>query len=279
MAANDFFTRSSIHTVDESHNMNDLIKLLHYIPFTIVQSFIKQQIESFNLHESRKWYYRTTSINEIFPSDIIQHILSFNKSKDINSIFEPVCKLFKQSSEKNEENYIKKLTNIKCNNNIELTHLRITNKMNQIHQKRIKMQNQITSLQTSFEKCEDKLQKTSDTVYKHRMQRSELNKQNKQTIITNDTSLPTHFDIDYFKIKYDKSLNNIWIIDKNRNNLNEREKKLFCKGPFNNFMNVVNKIKKGDKIYIYNDFNISNQCDINKDVQIIGMNDNKLINC
>eukprot|EP01084_Bolivina_argentea_P289223 496599_1 len=182
---------------------------------------------------------------------------------------------------------INNISSIKWNKNIELKHLRITNEINQIHQRKIKLQNQNAvinkqEIQTLFDKFQDKLNElshTDHTVYKYRMQRSELNKSNKKIIIKNENSVPKDFNINNFHIKYNKSQNNIWIIDKNRNNLNEREKKLFCKGPFNNFMNVVNKIKKGDKIYIYNDFNISNQCDINKDVQIIGMNDNKLINC
>eukprot|EP01084_Bolivina_argentea_P289224 496600_1 len=181
---------------------------------------------------------------------------------------------------------INNISSIKWNKNIELKHLRIANKINQIHQTKIKLENQIfekkqemINLNTSFKTFQNELNGISDTVYKYRMQRSQLNKRNTKTIINNENSIPKDFNINNFNIKHDKSINNIWIIDKNRNNLNEREKKLFCKGPFNNFMNVVNKIKKGDKIYIYNDFNISNQCDINKDVQIIGMNDNKLINC
>eukprot|EP01084_Bolivina_argentea_P184842 318803_1 len=41
----------------------------------------------------------------------------------------------------------------------------------------------------------------------------------------------------------------------------------------------MNEIKNGDKIYIFNDFNINDQYVINKDVQIIGISNNKLINC
>ncbi len=59
--------------------------------------------------------------------------------------------------------------------------------------------------------------------YKYRMQRSQLNKSNQKTI---------------------------WIIDKNRNNLNETKKKLcFCKGPFHSFEIVIAQIESGDKIY------------------------------
>ncbi len=52
------------------------------------------------------------------------------------------------------------------------------------------------------------------------MQRSELNKSNKKTIIKNENSIATDFNINNFNIKCNKSKNNIWIIDKNRKNKN-----------------------------------------------------------
>eukprot|EP01084_Bolivina_argentea_P232840 392321_1 len=103
MATRDYFIDSLISTVDTSRNTNDVVKLLDFIPFVNIQSFIKEQIKTFNLHQSRKAYYTITSINNIFPNDITQYILSFNKSNHINSIFNPICKTFKQFAEKNEE--------------------------------------------------------------------------------------------------------------------------------------------------------------------------------
>eukprot|EP01084_Bolivina_argentea_P232843 392327_1 len=103
MATRDYFINSLVNTVDTSRGANDLVKLLDFIPFVSIQSFIKQHIKAFNLYESRKAYYRITSIHNIFPNDITQYILSFNTAKDINSIFNPICKTFKQFAEKNEE--------------------------------------------------------------------------------------------------------------------------------------------------------------------------------
>eukprot|EP01084_Bolivina_argentea_P290576 499162_1 len=106
MATGDYFMDSLIESVDTFRSVNQLSKLLHLIPFVNIQSFIKQQIKVFNPYQTKKAYYMMTSINDVFPCDILQHILSFTESKDINSIFGPICKAWKQFAEKNEENYI-----------------------------------------------------------------------------------------------------------------------------------------------------------------------------
>ncbi len=88
MATKEFYIDSLTNTVNNSNNINHLIKLLNLIPFVNIQSFIKQQIQMFDLCQSINAYYTITSINNIFPSDITQHILSFNESKDVNSLFD-----------------------------------------------------------------------------------------------------------------------------------------------------------------------------------------------
>ncbi len=64
------------------------------------------------------------------------------------------------------------------------------------------------------------------------MERSQLDKSNKNThIIESKDSIPRDFNVHDFNFKHDKSLNNIWIIDKNRNKLNETEEQVVIYKP------------------------------------------------
>eukprot|EP01084_Bolivina_argentea_P279772 478343_1 len=237
---------------------------------------IQKQISEMDPKQAKHCLYYSTPIDSILPECIIQYILSFNQSKDINSIFAPISKSFKKYTQKNEEMYIKQLESIEnisitpWDKTHELEYLRMTNKINEISQRRIKLQNQnsnnnayeIKSLYSTLINFENRLNKMRREIYSYRMARSQLNK-NSQTILIDNNN---------------KSTNNIWIIDKNRDELSSQEMKLFCNGPFANFEQVMNEIKNGDRIYVYNDFDIGNE--IPKSVEIIGIsNNNKLINC
>ncbi len=101
-----------IDQVNASDNLNDLVALLSVVPIRKVKTLIKEEIETLSNDQASKAYYDTTSLIDIFPTDITKHILSFNVVKDIHSMFNPICKTFYSCSKNNEEMYIKQLTKI-----------------------------------------------------------------------------------------------------------------------------------------------------------------------
>ncbi len=88
-----------------TQTINDLLAMLRIIPLTHIKDFIRQEISQLDIQSCRQMYYVQTSIDVIFPSNIIQYILSFSGSYNTKA----VSKQWEQHSEQNEQNHLTKL--------------------------------------------------------------------------------------------------------------------------------------------------------------------------
>ena len=84
-------------SVTSAAKISDLLPMLRHLSLAAVKQFVAQQIEQ-QSGALNKIYFRESSINGIFPDDVLQHILSFD------DLLHPrtVNKKWKLLSEKNE---------------------------------------------------------------------------------------------------------------------------------------------------------------------------------
>ena len=91
--------------VGNATNLDDLLPMLKHLSFDAVKAFVTQQIEQESAKKLNKIYYNQLSIEDIPPSDVLQHILGFD------GLYHPkaISKHCKALSEKNEMNHFSKL--------------------------------------------------------------------------------------------------------------------------------------------------------------------------
>eukprot|EP01083_Nonionella_stella_P123355 371700_1 len=65
-----------IKSADCIDNIN-IMPLLHLIPFCEIQTFVEQHIRKLNANAIREAYFNSLSIDDILPSDLVGHVLSF----------------------------------------------------------------------------------------------------------------------------------------------------------------------------------------------------------
>eukprot|EP01083_Nonionella_stella_P078140 213670_1 len=101
--------------VDSAEHIDDLIRILGYIPLNLVQNMLHQHIDELSTCDSdvlRKYRYRVEPIDNILPECIIQHVLSFNSLNHAKS----VSTKWKKYSEKHEAIFVKQMLAAITNN-------------------------------------------------------------------------------------------------------------------------------------------------------------------
>eukprot|EP01084_Bolivina_argentea_P020965 38945_1 len=208
-----------------ANSLDDLLSFLAFIPLSDIQNLLITKIDQFNEHQTRTMYFNSLPLDIVLPESIIQSITSYNECRDINSVFQPICKQWVKYFNMNQ-----KLLGI---SNIELQHNLNTSDIHQLLQ--------TTNMSgLSINKFENELKNTSVQIHKIRLQRSKqrMKKQSKLSALKwNDKANNT---------------NTTWIIDENKTDLNLTEQYLGYKGPYDDIKVVIDQCKNGDTILIKN---------------------------
>eukprot|EP01084_Bolivina_argentea_P102958 184443_1 len=88
--------------IDGYATISDFAVILTTIPIDTLKEFVKEQIKSFDINKIHLSYYNSFPIHQILGMDVIQYILSFNVSNEINC----VNKLFNQLSIQNDHIFL-----------------------------------------------------------------------------------------------------------------------------------------------------------------------------
>eukprot|EP01083_Nonionella_stella_P024720 68159_1 len=102
-------TRSSLagrlHSfIDNTRCVKDLECILSSIPIQLIQNFVKEYIQTMEKSDYDALAIRSCPITDILDVNVIQYVLSFNISPEVNS----VNKLFNQLSIHNEHVFLNK---------------------------------------------------------------------------------------------------------------------------------------------------------------------------
>ena len=92
-------------TVSSAQCFKDLLPFLKLIPTDKLKEFIHQNVKTTT---SNEMYYNSLSIDQILPTDIIGHILSFKCLEELN-LTKRVSKLWNKLSNQNEKTHYMKL--------------------------------------------------------------------------------------------------------------------------------------------------------------------------
>eukprot|EP01083_Nonionella_stella_P178098 628125_1 len=142
-----------------------IIQLLHVIPFSEIQTFMKQQIRKCNADTVRQAYFNALSINETLPTDLMSNILSFHPFPH-NTAINQTCKMWNKCSAQ-----IKANQNKKRMEEVDAYHLNYNQTVNNtwiVDEHRTQLTNDetnssfqgpISDIRTAIERCEsgDKL--------------------------------------------------------------------------------------------------------------------------
>ena len=93
--------RSILRNVDEACSVIDLLPILQSLPLSVVKQFVNQQMQQATSKRISSIYHDVISIDDILPSDVMQHILSFDgfyHPKAVNKQWKELCDM----NEKNE---------------------------------------------------------------------------------------------------------------------------------------------------------------------------------
>ena len=82
---------------------SDLLPLLYEANLIDLQEFVVNQIKAMSSERARSVYYQSASINDIFPDDLQQHILTFLNVNQNRT----VCQSWNRFNRQNEENMIR----------------------------------------------------------------------------------------------------------------------------------------------------------------------------
>ena len=91
--------------INSATDAEQILPILKYLPLSNIKNFAIQNLKKIDSTEQKEIYFKALPITQIFPDDLIQHILSFNKfgaTRFIN-------KTFKSLTDKNESKYYEEL--------------------------------------------------------------------------------------------------------------------------------------------------------------------------
>merc|ERR1712130_943968 len=74
-----------------------------FINLEEIKRILKCKIDAISDSEQMQMYYESTSLEQVLPMDVIQHITIFNESRETNVI----SKSFNKCTQQNEQNRIK----------------------------------------------------------------------------------------------------------------------------------------------------------------------------
>ena len=91
--------------IHSATDMEQILPILKSLSLSDIKNFAIQNLKNINTKKQKKIYFKALPITQIFPDDLIQHILSFNKFGDTRF----VNKTFKLFTDRNEKIYYEKL--------------------------------------------------------------------------------------------------------------------------------------------------------------------------
>ena len=97
------FKERLLTIISSSNNFNDLIPILSFISVAKLKEFLNQNVKEMDVPTIRSAYFVSASINKTIPSDIIQHILSF-QSLDLEHV-KCVNQQWNKACKQNERNH------------------------------------------------------------------------------------------------------------------------------------------------------------------------------
>eukprot|EP01084_Bolivina_argentea_P085858 155185_1 len=98
MASTEYHKNIIYEQIDTAISINELMPILQFMELETIKNVMKSQLETIVSNEISNIFYKSLSIENILPLDIIQHITSFNNLRNIKS----VSKTFNKCYEKNK---------------------------------------------------------------------------------------------------------------------------------------------------------------------------------
>eukprot|EP01084_Bolivina_argentea_P175435 303815_1 len=251
-----YFTNQINAIIDNANNVTDLQPLLSHIPLDYVQTMLRQYINTLNSKQIEHTFYQSTPITHILDCDVIQYILSFNVTNEINC----VSKSFQQLSQLNQKRQLKlKISQYDTRQQI------------------------ITDYQLKYAELKEYEKRLSKQIIKYRTQYNHLISVKKKTV----SEMNSIINSSYTKLRkiYQQNTKK----DKFEKYFNPQSKVMYVPG-FNEvfiinnnsqmtLFNAIIKSKIGDKISIDNGtYKWNSRVNIkHKNIQIIGIGDNVII--
>ena len=128
--------KKQLHSViNDAKNLNELLSILRCTSLDKIKLFLDQNVDQLKDIGIKNMLFNAASINQIFPSDIIQHILSFQPFESHSNC---VNKEWNKLSKQNERNYYSKLQK-RLNETSPITYNERENSTWIMHQNRTKL--------------------------------------------------------------------------------------------------------------------------------------------
>eukprot|EP01084_Bolivina_argentea_P176198 304965_1 len=275
----DYFKQQITDFVDIAAKSDDLKSILSTVPMKKIQNFLNQHINTLNLDQSKKLFYSSLPITQLLNIDVVQYILSFNLSNEINA----VSKTFQHLSLINQYTKTKQNIQNKITNQIgeqQLKYLQLQHHEQQVSKLIKHSEKHLSQLKKKQREFCKQLHDTSTELYLLLKKQTEYQQQ-QSAENTDNNSLFEPFST----IKYINNYNKTWVV-RPKEFADYYEKSKYAKqhrqandnGPYDHIMNCINKCKSGDKILAYTGgylWQEDSYIDLkNKDLQIIGVDEN-----
>ena len=277
----DFYLNTIQQKIDATKCLNDLLPFLSLLSIDLVKAIVKEEIKNTcnYPHQSKTAYFTSLSMTDLLPSDIIQHIVSFNSSQTI----EPINSIFKSFSKRNKKQQIKQEIERKYPNTdiskIEIDQMYLEKQIIKTERMMKHHEQKVSTIRESCRMFKIQFRLSAARIYALHLV------QNARAGITTKNKMQNNHKHDNFvvDIEYDTNINKTWIVAENP----QHPTMIILKDMIGvdtihtSFGSVLHQCKSGDKIWLYNgtysDMDKPHYEIKNKNVQIIGKGDSVTI--